>query len=344
MNSFVRFLVLTTLCAALCLPSPSQAQEQFSRPPTSTSNGATFINPKAGQIVRPGETFLIDLAVDPGITPVKAVGIISPIGWSNELREGPPYSFTFTVPSESRSGCGGHIIGFQDLTLFGTIVGRRDYDLATTTVDVEEPGIPVSFYALGNMMSRWDPIPNHVRFVWPGSDEQISICGKFPNGHDLDVTQSTYLTLSSENPAVAFVEDDGTVTAVSPGETRVIATYSLGTQKKLFYVPVTVDAFPYGIKASPAAFNFGEIPSDTTSSPAKISVTNQTRNEAHIFKLILRGVTVTSENCSNSTLPPGGSCTITVTFTPRSPGPVHGIIFVPSNDNQVTVVVIGKGT
>jgi hypothetical protein len=35
----------------------------------------------------------------------------------------------------------------QELTLFGAVVGRKDYDLATTTVDVEEPDLPVSFFA-----------------------------------------------------------------------------------------------------------------------------------------------------------------------------------------------------
>jgi hypothetical protein len=71
-----------------------------SRSPAVTSNGASFINPKEGQIVQPGESIHIDLEVDSGITLAKGVAIISPMGFSNEVREGPPYSFTFTVPDK----------------------------------------------------------------------------------------------------------------------------------------------------------------------------------------------------------------------------------------------------
>jgi predicted aldo/keto reductase-like oxidoreductase len=45
----------------------------------------------------------MDLEVDSGITLAKGVAIISPIGFSNEVREGPPYSFIFTVDECGRS-------------------------------------------------------------------------------------------------------------------------------------------------------------------------------------------------------------------------------------------------
>jgi len=183
---------------------PPSASDRSSRSPASTSNGATFINPKEAQIVHPGETIHIDLAVDSGITPVKAVGIVSPMGISHEDREGPPYSFTFTIPDEDLRGSSHRLIGFQVLTLFGTVVGRKDYDLATTTVDVEENDLPLSFFAAGGTISQWDPVPNHLSFFEPGVDEQINIYAKFPNGHELDVTESTCLSFSSENPADAL--------------------------------------------------------------------------------------------------------------------------------------------
>jgi len=34
----------------------------------STSNGASFVNPKPGQLVYPGETLHVDVAIDSGIT------------------------------------------------------------------------------------------------------------------------------------------------------------------------------------------------------------------------------------------------------------------------------------
>jgi archaellum component FlaF (FlaF/FlaG flagellin family) len=329
--------------------SPS-ASDRSSRSLASTPNGATFINPKEGQIVHPGETIHIDLVVDSGITPVKAVGIISPMGFSNEDREGPPYSFTFTIPDKNLTGSSHRLIGFQNLTLFGTVVGRKDYDLAITTVDVEESDLPLSFFAASGSMSQWDPVPNHLTFMEAGEDERIDIYAKFPNGHELDVTESTYLSLSSENPAVAIATDDGTIASVGPGQTRIIVTYSLGRQQKLFYVPVTVDGAvgdaSHSLEASPATFNFGDVPSNTASPPLRITVTNHTQADVHIFKLEPRGgFLVSAENCSDTILPPGSSCTITVTFSPIRPGPVHSNIFVPNSyTSMLSIFLLGKGT
>jgi len=395
MKSFLRSVVLSTLCACVCVafPSPAQnppppeaqppaptaphtpakkvwtnenissvqgavsgigssshASDRSSYLPASSSNGATFINPKEGQIVHPGETIHIDLNVDSGVTPVKAVGIVSPMGISNEDREGPPYAFTFTVPDKDLTGSSHRLIGFQNLTLFGTVVGRKDYDLADTTVDVEESDLPLSFFAASGSMSQWDPVPNHLTFMEAGEDERIDIYAKFPNGHELDVTESTYLSLSSENPAVAIATDDGTIASVGPGQTRIIVTYSLGTQQKLFYVPVTVDGAvggaSYSLEASPATFNFGDVPSNTASPPLQITVTNRTQADIHIFKLEPPGgFLVSAENCSDTILPPGGSCTITVTFTPIRPGPVHSSIFVPNSYTSIlSIFLLGKGT
>ena len=41
----------------------------------STSNGGTFVNPKPGQVVNPGETLHVDVAIDSGITLLSGAGI-----------------------------------------------------------------------------------------------------------------------------------------------------------------------------------------------------------------------------------------------------------------------------
>ena len=358
MRCFLSSTVLGTLCACLCVAVPSPAQNPpapearspsvstpHTRLPASISNGATFINPKEGQIVRPGETFNIDLNVDSGVTPVKGVGIVSPMGISNEAREGPPYSFTFTVPDTNLTGATHRLIGFQQLTLFGTVVGRKDYDLATTTIDVEESDLPLSFFAAGGTISQWDRVPNHLSFFGSGVDQQIDIYARFANGHELDVTESTYLSLSSENSAVAIVADDGTIASVGPGETRIIVTYSLKTQRKLFYIPVTVHRAVNGLDVSPATFDFGDVPSNTASAPIQITITNHTRSDVRMFKLEPRGgFLVTLENCSDTILAPGGSCAMTVKFSPISPGQEHSNIFLPNSHTAITSIsLFGNG-
>jgi hypothetical protein len=131
-----------------------------------TSNGARFINPKEGQIFHPGETVSISVELDPKIEKqVKAIGIISSMG-DLQLREAPPYSFTIAVPGKQPRGSSGSLIGFQELYLSGVLVGRErnNDDLATTTIDVEEPDPPVSLevvlapynpFTIGSCSSAW---------------------------------------------------------------------------------------------------------------------------------------------------------------------------------------------
>jgi hypothetical protein len=216
----------------------SSAPDRSSREPSSFSNGATFVNPKPGQIFHPGETIHIDLDVDPSIIPVKAIGIICPVAVSNESRSGPPYSFTLTLPDQDIWGQ--RLIGLQELTLFGTVVGRQDYAFAGVTVDVEEAELPISLTVARS-------IPNHLS-VGDLGEEEIAIYAKFPNHpeHEINITGSTYLTLVSENPAVARVSDDGTITWTAPGQTRIVATYTVGTERKILYVPVTVEGSKKG--------------------------------------------------------------------------------------------------
>jgi hypothetical protein len=188
---------------------------------------------------------------------------------------------------------------------------------------------------------------NHLDFHAAGRDERIDINAKFPNGHELDVTESTYLSLSSENPGVALAADDGTVASVGPGKTCIIATYTLGTQQKLLYVWVTVETSLRGIDASPATVNFGEVASNKVSPPIEITITNHWGDDVQLSKLQPRATAfaVRSENCSNTTLPPGGSCTIAVTFAPMRPGSFYGNIYVSNRRSGIlSIFLFGKGT
>src|SRR5438477_4701325 len=82
---------------------------------TATSNGATFINPKEGQIVHPGDTISIDFELDPKIEQlVKAIVIMSSMG-DLQFREEPPYSFTIAIPRKEPRGSSESLIGFHKL-------------------------------------------------------------------------------------------------------------------------------------------------------------------------------------------------------------------------------------
>src|SRR6266542_4443064 len=147
-----RPMVFNTLSAVICLAfqnpplaltqAPSLASARFRWSPT-TSNGARFTSPTEGQIVHPGDTISINFDLDPKIENlVKGIAIMSSMG-DLQFREAPPYSFTIAVPEKELRGVSSSLIGFQELHLSGVLVGREknNADLATTTIDVEEPDL-----------------------------------------------------------------------------------------------------------------------------------------------------------------------------------------------------------
>jgi len=348
-GSMVFKTLSTVFCLALqnpplALTQPAAtASTRSTRWSPSTSNGARFISPKEGQIVHPGETISINFELDPKIKVGKGIAIISSMG-DLQFREASPYSFTFTVPDKDLRRVSNSLIGFQELALFGDIAGRENNndDLATTTVDVEEPDLPVSLDVVGPMQ----PIPNRLNLLGLGKGSRIEIDAKFPDGHEFDVTDSTYLSLSSENSAIAFVADNETIVSVGAGQTHIIITYTIGHHQKQISVPVTVQTSSLGIDISPAFFNFGDVPSNTVSNPLQIIITNHTQEKVHISKLEpVGGFSVGPENCSDTILSKSGSCTITVRFAPISAGPVYSTIFV-SNDETwgESIFLFGKGT
>jgi hypothetical protein len=308
---------------------------------TATSNGARFITPKEGQIFHPGDTVPISFDLDPKIERlVKAIAIMSTMD-DLQVREAPPYSFTLAVPGKEHRGSNGGLIGFQELALSGVLAGREkdNDDLATTTIDVEEPDPPVSIEVVGPLQ----PIHNRLMFLSPGEDTLVEIDATFPDGHQFDVTNSTYLSVSSENPAIAFVVNNQTVVSVGPGQTDIVVTYKIGHAQNQTRVPVNVEKS--WLEISPAFFNFGDVRSNTVSKPLWITVTNHTEEEVHITGLLPRGgFSIGHENCSDAFLPVSGSCTINVTFAPIRPGVVYSSIFVSTDETETeSIFLIGNG-
>jgi hypothetical protein len=312
----------------------SDAASRGSRYPDASSHGGTILSPPNGTLVHPGETLHIEAALDPGVSPAKAVGIISDIGFSNDFRESPPYSFTFTIPQEEPSGSG-TLLGVHSLTLFGTVIGRKnDYDLASIDVDVEEPELPLSLLATGTI-SYYNP--THLFFVDSGNEGRVRIYAKFPNGHELDVTHSTYLQLLSGNSAVIRVSEDGTVTSVGSGETYLILNYTLGSQKKQLFVLVTVEIPSRGLAVSPSTVDFGDVPVGTSSPARQVTITNNSESAVKIFELQYK---LEQDNCSNNTLPPGGSCTFTVSFAPATRAAVHWTMYISNDHTWSTAIAL----
>ncbi len=316
------------------------------RPPGSVSHGATITSPPNGQIVHPGETIHVDVLLDSDSAPVKGA-IISPLGNSREIREGPPYSFSFAIPDKAS---GDRLIGFQQLSFLGNAGKGKDIVAASIAVDVEEADLPLSISA---------SVGDYFSFSKAGEDKQIEIYAKFPDGREFNVSASAHLSFSSENSAVAVVGGDGIVSSAGAGLTRIIAAYTLGSLRQILYIPVRVEgafarvvkpntlivgAPAYGLNAFPPTFEFSDVATGTTGRQIQIMITNQSGEDIHIFALEARGFWPSSENCSNTTLAPGGWCTITAAFAPVSRGLFHGSILIPNDQSgSFSVPLMGRG-
>jgi hypothetical protein len=186
-----------------------------------------------------------------------------------------------------------------------------------------------------------------LREIAIGPSRTVSdIYARFPNGHEHDVTASTYLSFASENSNVARVADDGTITSVGSGQAHIVITYTLGDKQKQISLPITVATIQQGLDLSSATLDFGDIPSSTSSAALRVTITNHTPNEIHIFKLEPRGgFSVGPENCSETILPPGNSCVISVALSPIRPGHIHSNIFVPTSFGPIlSIGLFGNGT
>jgi hypothetical protein len=170
--------------------------------------------------VAPGQTVSVTVTSSTD-TSVTAVGLIgeNPIGFS-DLATSVPAQFSLAIPGAI--GFGPHM-----LTAIGTTASGLGVQSATILIDVERPDMPVKLSAL---MSE-------IFFEAVGEHFPVIVLGTFSDGKVFDLTKSSNLVYSSNNPSVASVEADGIVTTHSPGSGFIIATYRKDNQSILLNVP-----------------------------------------------------------------------------------------------------------
>jgi len=203
------------------------------------SNGATFVSPTPGERVAPGETVQVEYVLDSGIVLPQGGSVMTRMASLTALKAGPPYSFNITIPKTTMAG-DESLIGRQLVAAVGGVKGREDDPiLAETYIDVEEREMPTSMYAVdgGGLISGK---PQGMQIFGVGMNLPVGIYARFPNGEEWDVTRSTYLQLTSDNPHVVRREDAGGVVAVGQGTAHLVATYTIESQKLTLLIDVTV--------------------------------------------------------------------------------------------------------
>jgi hypothetical protein len=337
-NRLKLFTILVASGALWCPRCHSQTQ---------STQPAVFVEPNDGTIVHPGDTVKFKVSAGPGIQLLNGMVLIGPLGFSNESRDAPPFDFTMTIPVTDPPS--DRLIGVHPVSAFGASKGREGYDLANVKIDVEAEEMPVKLVAYGQSATGGDTRPFNLRFFRVGSDENIGIDASFPSGAELDVTHSSYLSVQSSDTRIVQIDaEEKIVTSVGPGTATIIATYSVGAESVRILIPVTVEVPKTGVIPDPLTLDFGDQAVGTRSPASSVTLTNQSDSSVTIFKIDIRADYDfnESDNCTVAPLPPGGTCIITVTFSPHRVGRVtNAKIELPNSYYQTSSVVLsGNGT
>jgi hypothetical protein len=100
-----------------------------------------------------------------------------------------------------------------------------------------------------------------------------------------------------------------------------------------------------GVLLSPTSLTFPDQQVGTTSAPLPVTLTNSGTATLNIASIVSAGDFAQTNNCGTS-LGAGGSCTITVTFTPTQVGSRTGSISISDNASGTPqlVTLSGNGT
>jgi hypothetical protein len=190
--------------------------------PASLAGQIKIVSPASGLVVKPGDTVVISLAVDPGLS-FEAVGIIAekfglgPVAATSA----PPYMFSLGIPN--------NVIGLKQITAFGIVNREQGLFSDPITIDIE-PAISDT----GLIAS-----PSAVQFEYAGQQMPLVVTGLFADGSVVNITESSRVTYRSQDPNIAIVGSDGQVTAIgrgSTGATKVV----IGYEGKEITVPIAV--------------------------------------------------------------------------------------------------------
>jgi hypothetical protein len=253
------------------------------------------------------------------------------------MRESPPWSFTLTIPKDSSVGGGAPLLGKHPVYADVALVGQRaDAETgARIMVDVERPDLPVRLWSQHS----------GIFFETLGAEQRIEVVGIFSDGSELELNESCCLSFSSSDKKVATVEPDGVVKAVGPGHALITAMYRQGDEHVQLPIPVNFSSLAMNV--IPSSLEFGEQQVGTPSASLQLTLTNTIQSAMEIPKPEIHGEFSEADDCVS--LSPlreeGGTCTITVVFTPREKGLRLGKLEVWNSYNSLptTIQLSGMG-
>jgi len=236
-------------------------------------------------------------------------------------------------------------IYLRDIYVSGGYAYIVDQHSGLHVVDISDPALPVRAGAV-KLLGETKSVHVSGDYVYAAGNAGLQVVDI--NGPVTDIV----------------VVDSNTITASFPaglprGYYDVLVTNTAGQQQEEGYLS---NGFGSGISAEPdiavtdsvlpiddLQIPFGDVscgkPSDQT-----VTITNDGDADLRIGVIaqtdaIEPPFSITEDNCSNMTMSPAGSCTLTIKFAPVTPGLFSDTFDIPSNDpyeNPVTISVSGS--
>lgn len=279
-------------------------------------------SPASGTIFNPGQTIQVTVT-SPTNVAFEAVAVVGePVGFS--LATSLPATFSLSIPRNTSCR-------LYTLTAFGTMSSGPEIDSPDVLIDVEGRGSPTSLH----------PYMPTISFDNLGETLPETISATFSHGDDCDVTESSKVVYSSSNPSIATVNATGMVTAVGIGEASIIVTYG---GKLHIAIPVSVP--PQALDPSVSSLKFDSQTVGISSNPKKIYLTNKTYDPMKVQVVGTTGDFSERDDCGSlSPLAAGGTCTISVTFTPTQLGLCEGSVSISQDfSGGLTIFLSGMAT
>jgi hypothetical protein len=134
-----------------------------------------------------------------------------------------------------------------------------------------------------------------------------------------------------------------------PGDVAGGFTFNLGSGNSGWSTTPVLTSFPEpaqpgALSASPASLSFGDVAAGSTSPAQTVTVSNPGSAAASVSSISTSSPFAETNTCGSS-IPAGGSCTVSVTFAPTSGGAASGTLSVATSapGSPLTVALTGTG-
>ncbi|MGA3327934.1 MAG: choice-of-anchor D domain-containing protein [Terriglobia bacterium] len=242
--------------------------------------------------------------------------------------------------------------------IYSTYLGGSVWDLGYG-IAVDSFG---NAYVTGRTSSTDFPIANPLQATNAGG---IDAFVAELNSAGSTLVYSTYLGGSSTDVGLGIARDSSVNTYVIgntesskfPTTTGALQT-TFGGVEDAFVAKILPGGGAYSVSFSPTSLGFGTQSLGTPSAPQTVTATNTgTANLTISFTTAAASLTAlasgganasdfatSADGCTGNTLPPDGICTVSVTFTPSSPGPRNASLFFYDNGPNMPQTISLTGT